>query len=113
MLYSCDSSAMIKPVIKYPSPKGVNRAHRPGKIAPRQSETSSGQTSFRLVGKILAVALFIIGLIYCVISFVESYSLHGLFNGAILSILGASIWFLSSHEKHVVQHLENQIQDAS
>ena len=104
---------MIKPVIKYPSPKGVNRAHRPGKIAPRQSETSTGQTSFRLASKIIAAVLFTIGLIYCVISFIESYSLHGLFNGAILSILGASIWFLSSHEKHVVQHLENQIQDAS
>ena len=104
---------MIKPVIKYPSPKGVNRAHRPGKIAPRQSETSVAQTSFRLLGKILAAALFATGLIYCVVSFIESYSLHGLFNGAILSILGASIWFLSSHEKHVVQHLENQIQDAS
>ena len=104
---------MIKPVIKYPSPKGVNRAHRPGKIAPRQSETSSGQTSLRLIGKILATALFVVGLTYCIVSFVYSYSLHGLFNGAILSILGASIWFLSSHEKHVVQHLENQIQDAS
>ena len=104
---------MIKPMIKYPSPKGVNRAHRPGKTAPRQSETSSGQTSLRLAGKILAMTLFLSGLLYCVISFVESYSLHGLFNGAILSILGASLWFLSSHEKHVVQHLENQIQDAS
>ena len=100
-------------MIKYPSPKGVNRAHRPGKTAPRQSETSSGQTSLRLAGKILAMTLFLSGLLYCVISFVESYSLHGLFNGAILSILGASLWFLSSHEKHVVQHLENQIQDAS
>ena len=99
-------------MIKYPSPKGVNRAHRPGKTAPRQSETSSGQTSLRLAGKILAMTLFLSGLL-CVISFVESYSLHGLFNGAILSILGASLWFLSSHEKHVVQHLENQIQDAS
>lgn len=104
---------MIKPMIKYPSPKGVNRAHRPGKTAPRQSETSSGQTSLRLAGKILATTLFLSGLLYCVVSFVESYSLHGLFNGAILSILGASLWFLSSHEKHVVQHLENQIQDAS
>ena len=76
-------------MIKYPSPKGVNRAHRPGKTAPRQSETSSGQTSLRLAGKILAMTLFLSGLLYCVISFVESYSLHGLFNGAILSILGA------------------------
>ena len=104
---------MIKQMIKYPSPRGVNKAHRPGKIAPRQSETSAGQTSIRLMGKIVAMTLFTIGLLYCVISFVESYSLHGLFNGAILSIIGACIWFLSSHEKHVIEHLENQIQDAS
>ncbi len=105
--------AMIKPLIKYPGPRGVNRAHRPGKSAPRQSETSAGQTSARLIGKITATVFITIGLIYCIISFIESYSLHGLFNGAILIILGMCIWFLSSHEKHVIQHLESQIQDAS
>lgn len=108
MIYSNRKVSMTKQVIKYPSPQGINKAHRPGRVAPRQSEAQSAYSGARLAGKLTAMTLFISGIILFVSSFIDSYSLQGLFNGAILGILGASLWFLSGHEKHVIQHLESQ-----
>ena len=100
---------MLKPVIKYPSPQGVNRGHRPGRTAPRHSETVGSSSGIRLVSKLVAASLCILSAFLFFGSLIDNHNLYGLFNAIILFILGVSLWFLSGHDRHVIEHLESRL----
>lgn len=97
-------------MIKYPNPQSVNRGHRPGRLAPRHSETIENFSAIRLVGKLSAASICIVSAFLFISSLMDSHNLYGLFNGIILFILGVSLWFLSGHDKHVIEHLESDLQ---
>ncbi|MCJ8347731.1 DUF1761 domain-containing protein, partial [bacterium] len=90
----------MKPNVKYPSPKKKDTSAYYRSMPPRDTEKSSlMMTFFVFIGSLIfSYGVYII--LYCL--FAQS-SVQGVFHGILLSLTGAILSYLSSHDRFVAR----------